>query len=336
MNEDFLPLGKLNPLVLEELINSLPKDRRVIVGPKIGEDAAVIDFGENYLVIKTDPITFTSENIGWYAVNINANDVACMGATPRWFLVVALFPEEKTSKSLVRNIFKQLTSACRELGIFLIGGHTEVTPKLTFPILIGQMMGEVSREKLVKSSGAKVGDLILLTKAVAIEGTNVIYQERKEELRRRFSPEMLDKIEGFLHNPGISVVREALLASKNVQVHSMHDPTEGGLKMGLWELAYASKVGMRIDKGKIPVLEETRAICKLYGLDPLGLLASGSLILTLEPEEAEKLCQIYKENGVRCSIIGEVVPQEEGIKIVEEGRESNLLVEYEDEISKIL
>jgi len=336
MNDDFLPPGKLEPLFLEELMSSLPEDRRVVVGPKIGEDAAVVAFGGNYLVIKTDPITFTSENIGWYAVNINANDIACMGATPRWFLPTALFPEGKTSKKLVREIFDQIASACEKLGIFLIGGHTEVTPKLNRPILIGQMIGEVLKEKLIKSSGAKVGDIVLLTKGIAVEGTNVIYQERKGELKKKLPPEMLNKIKNFLYNPGISVVKEALLASKSVHVNSMHDPTEGGLKMGLWELAYASGVGMKVNKEKIPILEETQAVCKLYGLDPLGLLASGSLILTLAPEEVEKLCQIYEENGIRCSAIGEVVSQQQGIKIVEEGREYNLSVEYKDEISKIL
>jgi len=336
MNDDSLPQGKIDPLFLEELMSSLPKDKRVIVGPKIGEDAAVIDFGKTYLVIKTDPITFTSENIGWYVVNINANDIACMGAVPRWFLSTALLPEGRTSKNLVKSIFNQLASACKELDIFLIGGHTEIAPKLNRPILVGQMIGEVSREKLIKSSGARVGDLVLLTKGIAIEGTNVIYQERKEELTRNLPARMLDKIKGFLHNPGISVVKEAILAGRNVQVHSMHDPTEGGLKMGLWEIAYASGVGMRINRYKIPVLEETQAVCDLYGLDPLGLLASGCLVLTLAPEEAEKLRQIYRENGIDCCVIGAVMPQEQGIKIIGDGEESHLSGEYKDEIGKIL
>ena len=336
MNDEPLSAGKLDPLFLEELIGSLRQDERVIVGPKIGEDAAVVDFGKTCLVIKTDPITFTSENIGWYVVNINANDVACMGATPRWLLLTTLLPERKTSKKLVKDIFRQLICACEELGISLIGGHTEITPKVSCPILIGQMIGEVTKERLIKGSGARVGDVVLLTKGIAIEGTSVIYQEKKEELKEKLPDRIVGRIKNFLHNPGISVVKDALLASRSVRVHSMHDPTEGGLRTGLWELAHASKVGLRIDKHKIPILKETEMLCKLYGLDPLRLLASGALILTLPPEEAERLRQIYEQNDISCSIIGEVVPRKEGIKLIEEGKEYNLLFEYKDEISKIL
>ncbi len=335
-SQDFLYPGKLSPKFLGQLISSLPQDKRVIVGPMVGGDAAVIDFGKTCLVVKTDPITFTKENLGWYVVNINANDIACMGAVPRWFLATLLLSQKGASKGLVKKIFKQASSACQELGISLVGGHTEVTPSLNRAIIVGQMIGEVAKEKLVGSSGAKVGDVVLLTKGVAIEGTHVIYQEKGEELKKRVPIKILNKMKDLIHEPGISVVQEALLASDSVKVHSMHDPTEGGLRVGLWELASASGVGMRIEKEKIPILKETEAVCELYGLDPLGLLASGALILSMDLKEAEKLCPIYEEKGIKCSLIGEVVSKKKGLKLVERGKESNLYIDYHDEISRIL
>lgn len=331
----FFPVGKIGPRFLEDLISSIPQDRRVIVGPQVGEDAAVVDFGANYLVIKTDPITFTSHNIGWYVVNINANDLACMGATPRWFLVTLLLPR-KATRELVKDFFDQVVVACRKFGISLVGGHTEITHNLDRPLAIGQMAGEVPRDKLVRSSGARVGDVIVLTKGIAIEGTHVIYQEKKGELDKRLSPSMLGRIRNLIHEPGISVVEEALLASQRMEIHSMHDPTEGGLKSGLWELAHASRVGVRIEKEKIPVLEETRKVCELYRLDPLGLLASGSLILTLDREEAQRLSRIYTQRGIRHSIIGEITSHQEGMKVIEKGQSLELVVDNEDEISKVL
>lgn len=336
MENNSFPIGKLDPKFLEELFSSLSHDKRVIIGPGIGRDAAVIDFGKTCLVVKTDPITFTSYNLGWYSVNINANDIACLGAAPRWFLATLLLPQKGTSKALVKRIFEEVNSACQKLGISLVGGHTEVTPRVAHPIMVGQMIGEVSRERLIDGSKVKVGDAILLTKGIAIEGTSVIYQEKSEKLKRRFSPKMLSRMKNLIYSPGISVVKEALLASKTGEVHLMHDPTEGGLKTGLWEMAYASDVGMEIEKKKIPILEETEAVCKLYGLDPLGLLASGALLLIMDRQKVRELCQIYEKEGIECSVIGEVVSQEKGVKIVEGKKELSLSQSNQDELNKVL
>jgi len=313
MENNSFPIGKLDPKFLEELFSSLSHDKRVIVGPGIGKDAAVIDFGKTCLVVKTDPITFTSSNLGWYSVNINANDIACLGAVPRWFLATLLLPRKGTSEALVKRIFEEVNSACQTLGISLVGGHTEVTFRVDQPIMVGEMIGEVSRQRLVDGSRVKVG-----------------------ELKRRFSPKMLNRMKNLIYSPGISVVKEALLASETGKVHLMHDPTEGGLKTGLWEMAYASGVGMKIEKKKIPILKETEAVCKLYGLDPLELLASGALLLIIDREKARELCQIYGKEEIECSVIGEVVSREKGVKIVEGKEELSLSQSNQDELSKIL
>ncbi len=327
-----LPVGKLPHAFLEKLIDRYSrKNERVIVGPQIGEDAAVIDFGERYLVVKTDPITFVVEEIGYYVIQINANDIATMGARPKWFLATLLLPEKKTTEELVENIFFQVSEACRELDISLCGGHVEITYGLDRPLIVGQMLGEVDKDKLIRSSGARVGDDILLTKGIAIEGTSVIARERGEELEGRFGKEFLQRARNYLHQPGISVVKEALLAVEAGEVHAMHDPTEGGLATGLYELSQASKKGMIIDEDKIPVLPECRKLCERWGLNPLGLMASGALIIVLPPEDSERLLALYHRAGIEGTIIGKMVEEGAGLSL---GRGKFPYFER-DEITKI-
>lgn len=322
---------------LESLLASVERlDPRVVVGPRIGEDAAVIDFGEKYLVAKTDPITFTAEKIGWYAVNINANDVAVMGARPMWFLATVLLPEGKTSRALADRIFKDIRLACEELGVSLCGGHIEVTFDLPRPIVVGQMLGEVEKDKLIRNDRMAVGDDIVLIGGIAVEGTTVIAREKQEGLRRVFGQRFVARIKRFLTKPGISVVRAALLAAESARINAMHDPTEGGLATGLHELARASGVGIVLRAEEVLVHAETEAICRHYGLDPLGLLASGALVAATTPEETPKLLTAMKKARIPCSIIGKALPKEQGIKIEEEGRHRPLPRYDSDELTRIL
>ncbi|MDW8029686.1 MAG: AIR synthase related protein, partial [Armatimonadota bacterium] len=198
--------GKLDYDLLRQLIADLPLSERVVVGPKIGEDAAVIDVGDRYLVVSTDPITFATDLIGWYAVHVNANDVATMGAKPLWFLATILLPEGQTDERLVNEIFDQMKEACNSLCVEIVGGHAEITPELTRPIVIGTMLGEVEKDKLVTSSGAQVGDLVLATKGVPIEGTAIIAREKESELKSKGVPEkVIERAKQFLFEPSISV-----------------------------------------------------------------------------------------------------------------------------------
>ena len=170
-----LPLGKLPPTLLAQLLAQAPIfDDRVLLKPGIGLDCAVIELGDTLLVFKSDPITFATDEIGWYLVQVNSNDIATMGATPRWLLVTMLLPEGKTTADLANKINQQLVAACQEKGISLIGGHTEVTYGLDRPILVGTLIGEVTRERLVTPQGINVGDHILLTKGIPIEATAIL------------------------------------------------------------------------------------------------------------------------------------------------------------------
>jgi hydrogenase expression/formation protein HypE len=308
--------GKLPHNLLAEMLSNVPLDARVLVGPGIGIDAAVIDFGERLLVTKTDPITFATDLIGWYAVNVNANDIAVMGAEPKWFMATILLPQG-TEEEIVRGLFDQITSACEDLGISLIGGHTEITHDLNRPVIVGCMLGETDRAHLVTASGARVGDDILVTKGIAVEGTSLLAREAGDRLRGMgFTEEFLRKAANYLFDPGISVIPDARLATANAHVHAMHDPTEGGLATGLMEIAEASGLGLEIRQEAIPILPETQTLCRELKLDPLGLIASGSLVLTCDPADTPRLLEAFAQDGLRASVIGRMMPKDHGLKML--------------------
>ncbi|MBI4610781.1 MAG: hydrogenase expression/formation protein [Candidatus Rokubacteria bacterium] len=332
-----LPVGKLRAEALQAIFEKLtPRDARVLVGPRVGEDAAIIEMGERCLVATTDPITFTTDEIGWYALQVNANDVAVRGARPRWFLAALLLPEGRTTDATVEELFAQLGRACEELEVSLVGGHTEITHGLDRPIVVGTMLGEVAKERLVTSGGARVGDAILLTKGVPVEGTAIIARERGAELLRRgVAPELIGRAKGFLKRPGISVVPEALLACELAPVHAMHDPTEGGVATALWELATASGVGLRVERERIAVVPEGERLCREFGLDPLGTIASGALLLALAPSDAPIVLHACAREGIDCAFVGQVTPREQGVTLVEGGRSAPMPIFQQDEITKL-
>jgi len=332
------PPGKLPPRIVQGLLAAcqVPRHSSVVLGPRFGEDAAVIDMGATYLVAKTDPITFTAEQIGWYAVNINANDVATLGARPRWFLATMLLPEKSTSLPLVRGIFQQTLRACAELGITLCGGHTEITRGLDRAIVIGQMLGQVAKSKLLRKGSQRPGDLVLLTRGIAIEGTAILAREKPLGLARKVPAETLRRARGLLLRPGISVVKDALLAQRHGEIHALHDPTEGGLASGLYELAKAGGVGLRVWVDRVPILKETRRFSEVLGFDPFALIASGALLVVATAESTPKLLRAYRRHDVPAAVIGEVTDVAGGIQLVRNGRASRLRVPARDEIARLL
>ena len=331
-----LPVGKLPPALLARLLEQYTiSNDRVAVGPRIGEDTTAVDFGDRYLLAKTDPITFVAEDIGYYAINVNANDIACSGGEPKWFLATVLLPEGKTDESLVERLFRQLHDACAELGVAFCGGHTEVTYGLDRPIVVGSMLGEVSKDRLVTTGGATPGDDLILTKGIAIEAASIIAREKADYLAAEFSEELVERARNFLRDPGISVLRDARVATRAGEVHAMHDPTEGGLATGLHELADAANVGVKVWFDRIPMLPEAKLLCDEFGLDPLGAIASGALLIAVTPETSEQVVKELKEAGIRAAVIGKVVPAEEGRTLVLEEEEMPLPRYNQDEIAKL-
>jgi hydrogenase maturation factor len=331
-----LPVGKLPHAQLRSLLAQLPgRDPRLLIGPQIGEDAAVIDAGDRYLIVTTDPITFATDHIGRYAVHVNGNDVAVLGARPLWFFVVMLLPESLTTPELADAIMADVRTTCEELGVALGGGHTEITQGLDRPILVGQMIGEVAPTRLVRKTRIAIGDQILLTSGVAIEGTAILAREKAEWLRGRVDPGLLVRAARFLIDPGISVVRAALAAADVGEVvHAMHDPTEGGLATGLFELVAPAGLGLRVNREHIPVFPETAAICQVLGLDPLKLIASGALLIAVAPAGADSVQTAIRATGVPVAAIGEVRPVSEGMTISTRTAVEPLTPPARDEIAR--
>lgn len=331
-----LPVGKLPIERLRSLLAELPgRDPRLLIGPQIGEDAAVIDAGDRYLVVTTDPITFATDHIGRYAVHVNANDVAVLGARPLWFFVVMLLPEGGATPELAGGIMADVRMACEELGITVGGGHTEITSGLDRPILVGQMLGEVAPSRLVRKTRIAVGDQILLTRGVAIEGTAILAHERSNRLQGRVDADLLARAARFLLEPGISVVNAALAAaSVGDAVHAMHDPTEGGLAAGLFELVAPVGLGLRVVREHISVFPETAAVCEALGLDPLALIASGALLIAVAPTGMKSVLTAIQATGVPAAAIGEVRPSTEGLAIMRGGATEPLVPPSRDEIAR--
>ncbi|MCW4050604.1 MAG: AIR synthase family protein [Candidatus Bathyarchaeota archaeon] len=331
-----LPTGKVPKDVLKRLVFThlgAPSDR-VLKGPHVGEDAALIDMDDRILIAKANPITGAESRIGWLTVHINANDVAVRGAEPKWFLSVILLPEG-SDESLLETIMVEMHEACMELGVSIIGGHTEVALGLTKPIVSGFMLGEVSKERCITTGGAKTGDKIILTKGVAIEGTGILAEDLKTRLQGRVDDATLERASKMLDM--ISVVPEALKACSIGGVNSIHTPTEGGVLNGLLEISEASGLGFKLNEDKLLISDETSQICEALGIDPLRLLSSGSLLIVVEPGMAEKVITGINEIGVDARIIGEISSDpEEHLIIQGDGKVRSAGSVDQDELFRVL
>jgi hydrogenase maturation factor len=297
--------GKLPPVLLRRLLRFRgAPDRRVVLGPAFGLDAAVIDLGPQYLILKSDPVTFTVEEVGWYVVHVNANDVAVMGARPAWFQSTIIVPPG-TPAGAVKRIFRDIDRSARGLGIAVTGGHTEISTAVRQPIVAGDMQGLVRRDGLVTAAGARAGDLVIMTKFAGIEGTSIIARRLAAEARKALGRRAQREAARFHHRPGISVVSPALLAAR-AGATAMHDPTEGGVAAALFELATASGRRLVVDLDRVAVHPHTVRLCAHFGLRPLGLIASGSLLLTISKRRAEALLEAFRGRHIPAAVIGAV------------------------------
>lgn len=302
-----LHVGKLPPAMLENLVFSRlgVVDSRVLVGPGIGEDAAIIDLGDGrVLAIHVDPITEAVERIGWLSVHVASNDIAVRGVKPSWFLSTILLPPRNVDA--LDSITKQIDAALKEIGGTMIGGHTEISPGIEKPIVVMTALGIGLKDELVLTRGAKPGDFVLMTKAVGLEGTAIIASDFKEKLLNLGIPQSVVEEASQYFNE-ISVVKEALALAKMKAPTSMHDPTEGGLLNGLVEVATASSCIIEVYEDRIPIRPPTKIICEALGLNPLKLISSGALIATVNPNLVDAASNSLREIGVCSSLIGKVV-----------------------------
>jgi len=308
-----LPPGKLPNDLLREYLNQFVfDDPSILINPGVGEDTAAVNVtSEEVLVLKSDPITFATDSIGQYAVLINANDIATSGAKPRWLLTTLLFPCGITPYE-IRNVINELKAFCRKWDITLCGGHTEITDAVTRPVVTGMMAGTVARHNLIDKRNMTPGDRVLLTKGVAVEGTAIIAREFGDRLKNLgMTDSEIDTGRQFLTN--ISIITEARIAAESGMVSAMHDVTEGGLATAAEELSIAGGYRIKMDMDTIPVFAETRKVCRLLGIDPLGLIGSGSLLICCRQTGCESLMSAIRRAGIDVTCIGEVLEEGQGI-----------------------
>jgi len=330
-----LPSGKLpNDLLAEFIEIFLFDDPSILIHPGTGEDTAAVNIEkEEVLVLKSDPITFTTDSIGHYAVLINANDIATSGATPRWFLTTLLFPCNVTALE-IRQVMHELKTACQQWGISLCGGHTEVTDAVTRPVVTGMLIGTVSKANLLEKRNIKPGDRVLFTKSVAVEGTAIIAGEMGDRLRGLgLKDGEIDRCRAFRSKIGI--IDEAQIAGRSPGVSAMHDVTEGGLATALEELSISGRHKIRIDMDKIPIYPETEKICQMLDIKPLGLIGSGSLLICCREKISKKLMAGIIKAGIDVTCIGEVMEKGAGIEAVSRGKPAKWPKFEVDEIARL-
>ncbi|HZR93660.1 MAG TPA: AIR synthase related protein [Gaiellaceae bacterium] len=297
-----LPSGKLPLELLTRLLEQLPDPpAELLLGARIGEDACAIEVPAGVLVAAADPITLTSEDAARLSVVVNANDVAVTGAVPRWFLAVVLVPPG-TGEEVVQRLFAGLGAATAELGVHLVGGHTETTPAVNRPVVVGQMLGLAARGGVVTTGGLEPGDVVLQVRPAPIEGAAVLARDAWSQLAG-LDEATLAAARAALDDPGVSVVEPALLAAE-LGARALHDPTEGGLAGGLHELALAAGVSIRVDREAVLWFEPGLAVCRAVGADPWSTLASGTLLAAFAPDLAEPALTALRQAGHRAARLG--------------------------------
>ena len=294
-----IPIDLLKDVVFKHLGAHRPE---VAIGPSAGIDSAVINAGDKSVIVSMDPITGAVERIGWLSVNVNANDVATFGVEPA-FLVSCLLLPEGADRGMVEAISGQMGAAAEALGMAIVGGHCESTPKLQHPIVVGCAIGVTEKGKYVTAAGAKAGDKLILTKSAGIEGTAILASDREAELQKALSADLLRSAKAFYRQ--ISVVKDALTAYRTGGVHAMHDPTEGGVAGGIHEMADAAGLGVKVFEKEIAVQPETSGICRFFDLDPLQLIGSGALLVAAEADKADAIIGSLRNQRVQAAVVGE-------------------------------
>ena len=299
-----MEIGKVPEIVLKRSVFQQMHTRReeVLVGAGIGEDCAVVQLApDEVFVLSTDPITGTEKDMGKLAIQITANDLASAGAEPVGVLLTVLLPPS-SEEALIRKLSEEVDHACKELGMQVMGGHTEVTAVVNQPLLSVTGVGKVKKGALVTTGGAQVGDDVVVSKCIGIEGTSIIAKEKEEELLSRFSRPFLQEAKDF--DKFLSVVPESKVAVLS-GVSAMHDVTEGGIYGALWELSEASHVGLEIELKAIPIRQETVEICEYFRLNPYQLIASGCMLMTAK--DGRTLVSNLKKAGIHAAVIGRCV-----------------------------
>ena len=329
-----LKTGKLDSKLLEDIVFKNIKFRRpeVLTRPGIGEDCAVVDFGEYECVMSTDPITAAASEIGRLAVHISCNDIASNGIEPLGIMLAVMLPEGTTEEQ-VEEIMKQAGEASAELGVEIIGGHTEITSAVNKPVIVSTAIGRGLVSSSQRAENMKVGDYILMTKQAGLEGTGIIAGDCREELKGDLTDEEFLEAAEMLKQ--VSVVKEGVIAGR-IGTSGMHDITEGGVLGAIWEMCSIAKTGAEVWPDQIPVAEVTKKICQRYGIDYLRLISSGSMIIMVRPEVRTRMETELRNAGIPVACIGRICEKDGGIKMVVDGEKVEIEPPASDELYKAI
>lgn len=297
-------LGKVPPRILEKIVfsNLGTPSRRVIIGPGIGIDNAAVNLNGVRMIVSSDPVTGARENLGRIGVNVSTNDVALTGVKPEFLLIVLILPPG-TREAEIGRIMRQASAEAKRLGVTIVGGHTEYASIVENPVFIGTAVGWTKRKRLIASSGAKASENIVMVGEAGVEGTSILASDLQEKLvGKGVPPPVLRRARRLVKN--LSIVKPALISAEYVS--AMHDPTEGGVLGGIFEICEASRKGCVVNIESIPVRTETRVICERLKLDPLRLVSSGTLLATVKKSKTNELLKKLRENGFKACVIGRV------------------------------
>lgn len=327
-----MKVGKLSNEMLKSLVIDSIKFQReeVVLRSNIGEDCSAIDFGDNVCLLSTDPITGAASEVGSLAIHISCNDIASNGAEPIGILLTILAPESTTEEEL-KMIMVQANEEAEKLNVEIIGGHTEITNAVNRIVVSSTAVAIQEKSKMFSNHEIQIGDLILMTKTAGIEGTGIIAYEKTEELKSVLSDEEIKGSKKMLRS--ISVVPEGIISGK-VGVTSMHDVTEGGVLGAIWELCEGVNMGAIIRNSDINVHPLTSKICDFYKINPLRLISSGTMIMTVTPSKAEELIKKLKEDNIEVSNIGEITGRD--VYLEKRGRLTYVTPPDSDELYKVV
>lgn len=329
-----MKIGKLDSKLLEEIVFNNIKFKRpeVVTRPGIGEDCAVVDFGDYDCVLSTDPITGAVGEIGRLAINISCNDIASNGIEPLGILLACMLPEG-TTEDEIREIMCQAGEESAKIGVEIIGGHTEITAAVNQPVIVSTALGRSLKGASQNAKDMKPGDYILMTKLAGMEGTGIIACDHKQRLNGVLTADEISEAEAMVSQ--ISVVREGVIAGR-IGTSGMHDITEGGVLGAVWEMCEISDTGAEVYLEEIPVAEVTKKICSYFGIDWLRLISSGCMLIIARPERKDTLIKEINNAGIPAACIGRITEKSRGRVIIGGGTKIDITPPDSDELYKVV
>lgn len=326
-------IGKFQLDLIEKTVypNLGAERSEVIIGPGHGRDNAVVSLGSDQVLVATaDPLSVIPalglKDSAYLSVQLLASDLATCGFPPQ-FMMVNLSLPPKMSDEEFGEYWTNIHAQCKKLGVAIIGGHTGRYVGSDYTVVGGGVMMSVVPEKqYVSSSMSKPGDLLIMTKGVAIATTGILARVFPNAIEKACGSSFLKRAQAYLGQ--FSVVEDALTAAsvglRDRGVTAMHDVTEGGLFGALYEFSEASHIGLEIELSDVIITEEAKRVCDLFDLSPYSTLSEGTLLISVEPGKAEKVLHALGLKGIRSTTIGKVKRFEDGRWIRKDGAKQPL------------